>query len=110
MKVCETPLRANEDRGLDELAGFNVQHDLSFSIPDWSAWTVISERIASIGANIHALQLTRRDEGFSVRCRLERASSEAARALVTGLLNDGLADRADVEHVVLAKRYAGAQL
>lgn len=109
MEVCEPPLRANEDRGLGELAGFNVQHDLSFSIPNWTAWTVISERIASIGANIHALQLTRRDEGFSVRCRLERASSECARALVTGLLDDGLADRADVEHIVFAKRQAGAR-
>lgn len=109
MEVCETPARANEDRGLGELAGFNVQHDLTLSIPNWTAWTVISERIASTGANIHALQLTRREEGFSVRCRLERASSETARALVSGLLDDGLADRADVEHIVFAKNYAGAR-
>ncbi len=109
MDVCESPVRASEDRGLGELAGFEFQHDLSFSIPDWTAWTVISERIAAVGANIHALQLTRRDEGFSVRCRLERASAEAARALVAGLLDDGLADRGDVEHIVFAKRFTAAR-
>lgn len=100
---CENACAAREDAALGDLRGVEIQHDLHLAVRDWNAWTAVSERLSSAGADIHALQLARNDRGFSVRCRLTRVSPEAVRALTTALLDEGIAERGEVEHLVLAK-------
>ncbi|WP_158766907.1 hypothetical protein [Terricaulis silvestris] len=55
-----------------------------------------------------ALQLARSDGGFDVRCRLKQVSAQSARDLLNTLLDDGLAERGSIEHLVLAKRDVAA--
>jgi hypothetical protein len=52
------------------------------------------------------MRLTRAGTGFDLRCRLKRVTAEAARTLVAGLLDDGVAERGGVEHLVLGARGA----
>lgn len=103
MAVCATALRS-EEVALADLGGVDFQHEVRLSVPDWTAWTHVSERLCGAGAEVHALQLTRVCAGFDVRCRLKAVSAEAARGLVHGLLNEGVAQRGVVEHLVLRAR------
>jgi hypothetical protein len=91
------------------LAGLELQHDLYLTLTDWTAWDAVSSRLAEAGAELQSLQLSRQGGGFSVRCRLKRLSSEAARGLSGGLLDAGLAQQASVEHLMLAKDGEGAR-
>jgi hypothetical protein len=89
------------ERDWPDLPGVEFQHDVYLEIRDWTAWSAISERLTAAGADIHALQLQRRDGGFELRCRLKRVSETAARALIQALLDEGVADRGEVEHLIL---------
>lgn len=106
MGLSKSACRASEDAALADLKGVEFQHDVRLAVRDWSAWTLVSERFSSAGADIHALQLARSDAGFDVRCRLKQVSAGSARALLDALLNDGIAERGTVEHLVLAKESA----
>ena len=108
MAVLKSASRKNEDAALADLPGVEFQHDVHLAVRDWSAWTAVSERLSGVGADVLALQVARNDGGFDVRCRLKRVSAHSARALLDELLNDGIADRGSIEHLVLAKRGAEA--
>jgi hypothetical protein len=103
MADCESARSAHEGKALEELRGVEIEHELHLVVRDWLAWTAVSERLSLAGADIHTLHLARNDRGFSVCCRLKRVSPEAARALTTALLNEGIAERGEIEHLVLAK-------
>lgn len=103
MGFSKNACRAREDAALADLPGVEFQHDVHLAVRDWSAWTAVSERLSSAGADVHALNLARSGGGFDVRCRLKRVSAESARALIDALLNEGIAERGNVEHLVLAK-------
>jgi hypothetical protein len=103
MGVSVNACGASEDAALADLPGVEFQHDVHLSVRDWSAWTAVSDRLSLAGADVHALQLARSDGGFDVRCRLKQVSAEAARALLNALLNEGIAERGNIEHLVLAK-------
>ncbi|WP_395648270.1 hypothetical protein [Terricaulis sp.] len=106
MGVCES-LAPSGAAPLTDLAGVELQHDLHLAIRDWTAWSAISDRLSAAGADIYALQLFRGAGGFNVRCRLERVSDVVARTLIDTLLRDGIVERGDVEHLLLATRDAG---
>ncbi len=107
MAVCADVCRSEED-ALAELGGVSLQHDVHLAVPDWAAWLRVSETLSRAGAEVRTLRLTREDAGFAVRCRLQSVSAEAARTLVEGLLSDGLAQRAAIEHLVLAAKAGSA--
>lgn len=100
MDVCD-PI---EEPALEALKGLNLQHELQLSIEDWRAWTSITELLKKLGAEVDNLQLVRIGAGYSVRCRLNGVSEHAARTLTHTLLDSGLAERASVEHLVVAGR------
>lgn len=109
MNVCEPGSRVDATAEIEAggLAGLELQHDLYLALPDWRAWEAVSGRLTSAGAELQSLQISRQGEGFSARCRLKQLSSEAARGLSDRLLDDGLAQRASVEHLMLAATTAG---
>lgn len=108
MGASKNALHDRQDAALADLPGVEFQHDVSLAVRDWSAWTAVSERFSALGADVQALQVARSDGGFDVRCRLKRVSAQSARALLDGLLSEGIAERGNVEHLVLAKRTGGA--
>lgn len=103
MGALQNTCQANADAALADLAGVEFHHDLRLAVPDWAAWSDISKRLHAAGADIQALYLARSEHGFSVRCRLRHVSEAVARTLVRGWLDEGLAQRGDVEHLVLAR-------
>lgn len=105
MGLCTDTPRALEPT-LNDLAGVEFQHDLHLVVRDWAAWTAVSERLARAGANIHALRIARGGDEYNVHCRLEQISAEEARDLTSAFLDEGVAERGNVEHLVVAKRYA----
>ena len=105
MAVCASACRSEED-ALAELIGVDFQHDLQLTLPDLAAWSRISDRLLHAGAEVHSMRLTRAGTGFDLRCRLKRVTAEAARTLVAGLLDDGVAERGGVEHLVLGAQGA----
>jgi hypothetical protein len=107
MGVCESLDRAGPP-ALTDLAGVQLQHDLHLAVRDWTAWSAISERLSAAGADVFALQLGRSEGGFSVRCRVEGVSEAFARTLIETLVAEGVAQRGDVEHLLLTSRAAGA--
>jgi hypothetical protein len=106
MGAVEDAYEANANTAFADLAGVELQHDLNLAIEKWTDWSAIAERVSALGAEVHALQLARADGGFSVRCRLKRVSADAARALTYSLLDEGVAVRGSVEHLVLTARAA----
>lgn len=102
MGAFQNACRATDDGAFADLAGVELQHDLHLSVRKWTDWSVIAERVAIAGGEVHALQLARAGDVFSVRCRLKRISADAARSLIDGLLDERLAERATVEHLVLS--------
>jgi len=98
----EDGCRAGEGAAFADLLGVDFQHDLQLTIRDWTVWADISERLSTAGADVRALQLSRSDGGFHVQCRVKRVSEASVRGLVDALLDDGVAVRASVEHLVLA--------
>ena len=108
MSALRNACRTNEDAALADLSGVEFQHDVHLAIRDWTAWTAVSERLSGAGADVLALQLARSDGGFDVRCRLKQVSAQSARDLLNTLLDDGIAERGSIEHLVLAKRVAEA--
>lgn len=102
MSICEPECReAAKDEGA--FAGLELQHDLYLTLTDWTVWEHVSTRLIALGADLQSLQVSRQGDGFSVRCRLKRLSSEAARGLSGSLLDAGVASQASVEHLMLAK-------
>lgn len=85
------------------LKGLELQHDVQISLRDWGDWAGVAAHVRELGADLHGLQLTRCTDGFSARCRLKDISSDAARGLVQTLLTSGVAERASVEHLMLAR-------
>lgn len=85
------------------LAGLELQHDLYLTLGDWTSWGEVSSRLIDAGADLQSLQISRQNEAFSVRCRLKGLSSEIARGLSAGLLDQGVAQCASVEHLMLAR-------
>lgn len=108
MGLSNSACRAHEDAALADLPGVEFQHDVHLAVPTWTALTAVSERLSGAGADVLALQVARSDGGFDVRCRLKQVSAQSARDLVNTLLDDGLAERGSIEHLVLAKRGAEA--
>ncbi|MEZ6022122.1 MAG: hypothetical protein R3C16_01620 [Hyphomonadaceae bacterium] len=109
MGALKNACQESGDAALASLAGVELQHDLHLSIPDWTAWESISNRVAAIGADVHALQLAAQgDGGFQVRCRLKKVSAQMARALLGDLLDEGLAAQGKIEHLMLVKHGTGA--
>lgn len=108
MGLSNSACRAQEDSALADLPGVEFQHDLRLAVRNWAAWTAVSERFSGAGADVLALQVARSDGGFDVRCRLKQVSAQSARDLLNTLLDDGLAHRGSIEHLVLPKRAAEA--
>jgi hypothetical protein len=108
MGLSNSACRASEDAALADLQGVEFQHDVHLAVRDWAAWTTVSERFSCAGVDVLALQLARSGGGFDVRCRLKQVSAQSARDLVNALLDDGVAQRGSIEHLVLAKRGAEA--
>lgn len=108
MGACKNACEANEETAWADLAGVDIQHDLHLALRDWTAWSAIAERLASAGADVQSLQLARSEDGVSVRCRLNRVTPQSARALIGSLLDEGIAERGGVEHLVLPKHAASA--
>jgi hypothetical protein len=103
MGASRNACKTSEDAALADLPGVEFQHDVHLAVRDWAAWTAVSERLSLAGADVHTLQLARSEGGFDVRCRLKRVSAASARALLDALLDEGVAERGNVEHLVLAK-------
>lgn len=84
------------------LPGLELQHEMLFSLKDWSSIGGITERLNAAGAEIHALSLNRTADLFVLRCRVKAISATQARAFVNdlGSLVEGAAS---VEHLMLAK-------
>ncbi|HYD86884.1 MAG TPA: hypothetical protein VEA80_05375 [Vitreimonas sp.] len=107
MSVCETVGSTKPDAELGALAGLELQHDLYLTLGDWRSWSDISGRLVVAGAELQSLQISRQNEAFAVRCRLKGLSSEAARGLSGGLLDQGLASCCSVEHLMLSRAALG---
>lgn len=105
MAAAVNAYEANEDLG--ELTGVSIQHEMHLAIGDWASWSVISKRFEAAGAAVSDPRVTRNADDISVRFLVERVSAHAARALLGKLLDDGLARRGAVEHVLLAKQATG---
>ena len=103
MRASRNACRANEDAALADLSGVEFQHDVHLAVRDWTALTAVSERLSRAGADVLALQVARSGGGFDVRCRLKQVSAQSARDLLNTLLDDGIAERGSIEHLVLAK-------
>lgn len=101
MRVCEAV--TSRDPDVAALRGLDLQHDLYLSLRDWRAWNAVSARLIDAGADLLNIQIHRQGEAFSVRCRFKGLASEAARAFSAGLLDEGVATRAQVEHLLLAR-------
>lgn len=84
------------------LPGLELQHEMLFSLKDWSSIGGITERLSEAGAEVHALTLNRTADTFVLRCRVKAISAARARAFVNDLgpLVEGAAS---VEHLMLAK-------
>lgn len=108
MGLCTDTRETDADLALNDLSGVAFQHDLHLVVRDWAAWTTIADRLAREGANIHALHVARRAQEYSVFCRLERISAQTARGLTAAFIDEGVAARGNVEHLVIAKNYASA--
>lgn len=109
MSICESKQRPGAaDLELGGLAGLELQHDIYLTLPDWRGWDDVSSALNAAGAEVQTVQISRQNEGFSVRCRFKRVSSEAARSLSGQLLDAGLARTASVEHLMLAGAGGGA--
>lgn len=108
MSVCEAvTLPRNAEPDFGGLSGLELQHDLYLTLGEWTAWNEVSSRLVAAGAELQNLQISRQNEAFSVRCRLKGLSSEAVRGLSGGLLDNGVAQCASVEHLMLARAWAG---
>lgn len=93
--------------GPEAFAGLDLQHDLQISLRDWRDWDAIAAHLSRAGAELNGLSLSRQEAGFSARARVRNISSQAARTLSQDLIGDGLAERATVEHLMLARRDVG---
>lgn len=87
---------------LGGLAGLELQHDLYLTLPHWRGWDSVSNALTGAGAEVQSLQISRQSDGWNARCRLKSLSSEAVRGLADRLLDEGVALRASVEHLMLA--------
>ncbi len=94
--------RGNSHTELGPLAGLDLQHDLQLTLVEQTDWSVIADLLRRAGADVQQLQLARLEQGVAVRCRLKSISPEGARAFTHSLLDNGLVERAHVEHLVLA--------
>ncbi len=84
------------------LPGLELQHEMLFSLKNWSDVGGITERLNATGAEVHALSLNRSADLFVLRCRVKAISAARARAFVRDL--DGVVEGAgSVEHLMLAK-------
>lgn len=103
MTICELKPRTNvAELEIGGLAGLELQHDIYLTLPDWRGWEEVSSALSAAGADVQTVQISRQPEGFSVRCRFKRVSSETARNLSGQFLDTGLARNASVEHLMLA--------
>lgn len=84
------------------LPGLDIQHELLLSLPSWESAAPIMQRLADVGAGLHALSLSPQAGRFVLKCRVHAISPARARAFVAGLgeFADG---PAVVEHLILAK-------
>jgi hypothetical protein len=104
MSASRNACRTSEAAALADLSGVEFQHDVHLALRDWRGWTTVSERFSCAGVDVVAVQLARSGGGFDVRCRLTQVSAQSARELINTLLDDGIAERGSIEHLVLAKR------
>lgn len=84
------------------LPGLELQHEMLFSLKNWSDFSGITERLSAVGADVHALSLNRSADLFVLRCRVKAISAARARAFVRDVA--GVVEgAASVEHLMLAK-------
>lgn len=84
------------------LPGLELQHEMLFSLKNWSDVSGITDGLSAIGADVHALSLNRSADLFVLRCRVKAISAARARAFVRDLA--GVVEgAASVEHLMLAK-------
>lgn len=91
-------------RAIDEdfcLPGLELQHDLQLSLPAWESAGEIVQRLSNTGAELHALSLRSRADGFVLNCRVKAISAAQARAFVAELSHI-TTGAASVEHLLLA--------
>jgi hypothetical protein len=84
------------------LPGLELQHEMLFSLKNWSDVGDITDRLSAVGADVHALSLNRSADLFVLRCRVKAISAARARAFVRDVAGvvQGVAS---VEHLMLAK-------
>lgn len=109
MSVCKYGLgETSADADFGALPGLELQHDLYLTVRDWTDGQEVWRRLAHAGADLQSLQISRQEEVFSLRCRIKRVSSDAARSLCASLRDDGVAQNSSVEHLMLARSQARA--
>ncbi len=91
----------SDEASLCGLAGLELQHDFYLTLQDARAWSTVADKLDGAGGQLHSLQLHRLADGFSARARVKELSSENARELAALLLENGVAKRASVEHLML---------
>lgn len=91
------------------LPGLELHHDLHVSLRSWSSLGSIIQALHEVGAEVHALSLSRQADAFVLRCRVKSISAAQARAFADDLSQRG-EGAASVEHLMLAKAadHAGA--
>jgi hypothetical protein len=102
MSACERESEAEEWLA-GALPGVELQHELSLSLRDWTAWSETSRRLLDAGAELVGVQISRQGERLQGRCRIKAISASAARRIAAKLSSEGLAEHASVEHLMLSK-------
>lgn len=87
--------------GESGLPGLQLFHDFHLNLPHLGAWGSVAEAFRRAGAELQSVQLIRKAQGFSGRCRVAGVEPEAARRLSDFLIESGTALHASVEHLML---------
>lgn len=83
------------------LSGLELLHDVYLVLPNLASWDAVSEALRAVGAELQSLQLLRKGDEYSGRCRLRGVSAEEARRISGVLIETGVARQASVEHLML---------
>lgn len=101
----EDDMISRDSDQLDEcgsLYGLVLHHDLSLRLPDWDRWSAIEQDVRAMGAHFRSLQMTKRDDGVFIRCRVDSITSQAARTLAQRLREIQQVESVGHEHILLA--------
>ena len=76
------------------LSGLELLHDVYLVLPNLASWGAVSDALHAVGAELQSLQLLRKGDECSGRCRLRGMSAEEARRSSGVLIETGLARQA----------------